>query len=118
MTMNINTAAQIVKGILTNAPKDFYEKEALGRAQQNGNWAEAKALEMIADLSPKERAVALGFLEERPSAFIDAYPDAPVDFTPMKGDPKDLHYSGKIFTSVEDDPQYRMVMDFTPDDRL
>lgn len=113
--MDNTTAAKIVRNILENAPREFYEQEAQSRGEA-GSWAEAKALAMFATLTPAERAQAL----ESAPAFqvVDPYPDAPVDFTPMKGDPRDLHFSGEIYTSVEDDPQYRQAMGLTPEDRL
>ncbi|TAM40079.1 MAG: hypothetical protein EPN58_11380 [Rhodanobacter sp.] len=56
--MNNNTAAQIVRNILVNAPKEFYEQEAQARGEA-GSWAEAKALAIFATLTPAERAQAL-----------------------------------------------------------
>lgn len=116
--MDNNTAAKIVRTILENAPREFYEQEAQARGEA-GSWAEAKALAMFAMLTPAERAQALDTAPSFPSfQVLDPFPDAPVDFTPMKGDPRDLHFSGEIYTSVEDDPQYRQAMGLTPEDRL
>ena len=57
-TMDNNTAAKIVRTILENAPREFYEQEAQARGEA-GSWAEAKALAMFAMLTPAERAQAL-----------------------------------------------------------